>query len=75
MDAIMGVLSSIRPEVDFSESDNFIRDGLLDSFDLIALVSALDKQLGISILGTDIVPSNFINLESIQNLLKVYETD
>jgi acyl carrier protein len=75
MNEILEVLSSIRPEVNFSESDNFIRDGLLDSFDLIALVSALDKQLGISILGSDIVPSNFVNLESIHNLLKLYETN
>ena len=35
---------------------------MLDSFDMVTLVSALDKNYGISIQGTDILPENFKNL-------------
>ena len=70
MNELMEVLKNIRPEGDFSHSKDFIADGLLDSFDVVALVSALDKKYGISIQGTDIVPENFQNAETIGALLE-----
>jgi acyl carrier protein len=70
MSDLIRTLKAIRPEADFSESSNFIEEGLLDSFDLILLVSALDKNFGISIQGTDIVPENFRNVQTIEALLR-----
>lgn len=69
---ITEVLASVRPEFDFSESDDFIEDGMLDSFDLVNLIAYLDDEFNISIDGTDIVPENFKNLETITQLLKKY---
>jgi len=69
MTTLEELLSEIRPEVDFAASSDFIGDGLLDSFDLLMLVSALDQRYGISIAGTDILPDNFRNLRAIQGLL------
>lgn len=42
---------------------------MLDSFDVVTLVATLDKNFNISIQGTDIVPENFKNLETINALL------
>jgi acyl carrier protein len=70
MKSVTEILKEIRPEFDFASSSDFISDGLLDSFDMVTLVSALDKNYGISIQGTDIVPENFLNLESIEALLR-----
>ena len=64
------ILKEIRPEFDFSTSNDFLTDGMLDSFDMVTLVAALDKNYGISIQGTDIVPENFQNLQSIEALLR-----
>ena len=61
MNELIEMLKTIRPEVDFAASDDFIADGMLDSFDVITLVTALDKKYGISISGVDIVPENFKN--------------
>lgn len=66
---ILNILSEIRPEFDFNDSSNFIEDGLLDSFDLMSLVTELDIQFAISIEGIEIVPENFENLEAIIRLL------
>ena len=46
---IIKVLYEIRPEVDFSESEMFIEEGLLDSFDILALVSAIEEYYNIEI--------------------------
>lgn len=64
------ILKEIRPEFDFTTSNDFLSDGMLDSFDMVTLVATLDKTYGISIQGTDIVPENFKNLQTIQNLLR-----
>tara|TARA_B110000116_G_scaffold264348_1_gene272063 strand:- start:306 stop:512 length:207 start_codon:yes stop_codon:yes gene_type:complete len=63
---------SVRPEGEFLNSDNFILDGLLDSFDIVILVSDLDKKFNISIEGIDIIANNFTNLESITTLVSSY---
>ena len=70
MKSVLDILKEIRPEFDFTSSQDFIGDGMLDSFDMVTLVSALDKTYGISIPGTDIVPENFENLQTIQALLR-----
>ena len=70
MSDLITILKTIRPEADFSQSKNFIEDGLLDSFDVVTLVATLDKNYGISIPGTDIVPENFQDLQTIEALLR-----
>ena len=67
---VLEILSNIRPEFDFTEDVNFIEEGMLDSFDVVTLVSDLDSTFGISIDGVDIVPENFSSVDSIINLLK-----
>ena len=69
MKSVIEILKEIRPEFDFTASDDFIADGMLDSFDVVTLVATLDKNFNISIQGTDIVPENFKNLETINALL------
>lgn len=70
---IINILNDIRPEFDFSEpTDNFIEAGMLDSFDIVSLVTSIDEEFEISIDGTDILPENFSNLDSILALLTKY---
>lgn len=72
MEKILSILNNIRPEFDFCASDDFIRDGMLDSFDVVVLVADLDKAYEISIEGVAIVPRNFRNVAAIQKLLQEY---
>ena len=67
---ILEILQSVRPELDFQESSNFILDGYLDSFYLVLLVSSLEKEFNISINSKNIIPDNFISIESIAKLIK-----
>lgn len=70
METIFLMLSEIRPEFQFEESGNFIEDGMLDSFDIISLVSMLEEKYDIKIDGLDIVPENFFTVEKIMELIK-----
>lgn len=70
MDDIKIMLAELRPEFDFEESENFITDGLLDSFDVVSLTSMLEEKYGITIDGLDIVPENYASVEAIAGLVK-----
>jgi len=67
---IVKILTELRPEFDFTqEGVDFIEEGMLDSFDLVTLVSELDNTFGISIDGVDILPENFSSVDAIAALL------
>lgn len=67
---VISILSELRPEFDFTQDVNFIAEGMLDSFDVVSLVSSLDETFGISINGMDILPDNFSSVDNIIALLK-----
>jgi len=67
---LIKILTEIRPEFDFNKETDFTENGILDSFDIINLVTALDREFSISIDGMDIMPENFSNIDSIISLLK-----
>jgi acyl carrier protein len=67
---IIKILTELRPEFDFAqEGVDFIEEGMLDSFDMVNLVSELDATYGISIDGVDILPENFSTVDAIVALL------
>lgn len=67
---IIKILTELRPEFDFTqEGVNFIEEGMLDSFDIVSLVDALDTEFNVVIDGMDIIPENFSSVASITNLL------
>lgn len=70
MENLKELLNELRPEIDFSKSDNFIEDGYLDSFDLVALVGELEQRYNITIDGLDIIPENFTNMDTIVELIR-----
>ena len=69
MNEIISILNEIRPEEDFSKSSNFFEDGMLDSFDLVSLVTMLEEKFDIIIDPLDMVPENFQTPESILALV------
>ncbi len=70
MEEIYKILSELRPEFDFTDSDDFVEDGYLDSFDIISLVSAIEEKYNAKIDGLDVVPENFCTVEAIAALIR-----
>ena len=70
MEKIYEMLEEIKPEQDFRSSEDFIEDGMLDSFDIITLISMLEEEYDIIIDGLDVVPENFNNVDAIVGLVK-----
>ena len=70
---VLEILSGLRPECDFVNSENYIEEGLLDSMDIVALVDSVEEEYGITVPGTAISAKNFINLDSIVELIEKYK--
>ncbi len=66
---VLKMLEEIKPEFDFNDSEDFVMDGLLDSFDIISLISMLEEKYRITVDGLDIVPENFSSVDSIVALV------
>ena len=67
---IIKILTEIRPEFDFKlENTGFIAKGMLDSFDIISIVSDIEENFNIAIDGAKILPENFDSIEAIVNLI------
>lgn len=67
---IYAILADIRPEFDFKESENFVEDGFLDSFDVVALVSEIEEQFNVIVDGMDVMPENFETVSMICKLIE-----
>lgn len=70
MNKIVSILTGLRPEFNFTEEADFIKEGMLDSFDVVNLVVELEEEYGISIDGLDILPENFSSVEKIEALIR-----
>jgi acyl carrier protein len=70
MEKIYKILADLRSEFDFHSSNNFFADGMLDSFDVISLVTVLEENFEILIDALDIIPENFSSVEAIANVVR-----
>lgn len=66
---IIEILKGIRPDIDI-EATNFIEDGMLDSFDIVTLVSELIDAFSIELSVEDVLPENFDSVEAMIKLIQ-----
>lgn len=67
---ILDMLADLKPEFDFTDSEDFISDGYLDSFDIISLTSMLEKKFHMKIDGLDILPENYDSVDHLIGLVR-----
>ena len=66
----MEILEETRPEIDFETETKLIDDQLLDSFDIISIVSEINDTFDISINVNDLLPETFNSVDAILALIK-----
>jgi len=70
MKKLLEILSEIRPDVDFENEKNLMDDGILDSFDVVSIISELDDVFGIAVRVTELGPVNFNSAEALFEMIK-----
>jgi D-alanine--poly(phosphoribitol) ligase subunit 2 len=69
MEKIIEILNDIRPDVDFSVETNLVDGGVLDSFDIVSIISELNDAFDINIRVADLKPENFNSMKAISELV------
>ena len=69
MEKILEILKSVRSDVDYETADKLIDDGILDSFDIVAVVGELCDAFDITITVDDMEPENFNSVAAIKELV------
>lgn len=70
MEELLKILKGVRPDVDFENETALIDDGILDSFDVVSIISDIDDKFGVQIRITELEPENFNSVESIWKLIE-----
>ena len=66
---LLALLEDIRPDVEFENETKLIDDGVLDSFDIISIVQAIDDAFGVEIDVEDLEPDNFNSCDAMIELI------
>lgn len=69
-DQVLKILKGVRKDVDFEGATALIDDGILDSFDIISIVSDLNDEFDVDITADELEPENFNTVDAIVELIK-----
>lgn len=67
---IQEIIFAIAPEYDFQEDAALVDDEIIDSLDMVYLISTLNDKFNIEITVDDITPENFNTVDSIIRLVQ-----
>lgn len=69
MEKLLKILTDLHPDVDFENNDSLIDDGILDSLDIVTLVTEIYSEFDVTIPAEEIVPENFNSAEALMALI------
>ena len=75
MEKILNILQGIRSDVDFKKEKKLIDDGILDSFDIIEIVSTFNDEFDIEIDVDELMPENFNTIEAMKQLIEKLQNE
>lgn len=67
---VKGILEELRPDVDFEKEKELITEGILESFDMMALLAELSDAFDIVIEPKNLIADNFDSLNAIVEFVK-----
>ena len=67
---LMDILGEIRPDVDFENEEGLVDKRILDSLDIVTLVSEIDDRLDVTIPAEEIIPENFNSAKALSELVR-----
>lgn len=69
MEALLEILHGLHPDVDFGTADDLIGEGILDSLDIVTLITEINSAYDVNIPAEEILPENFSSAKAIYDLI------
>ncbi|MBO5077085.1 MAG: acyl carrier protein [Clostridia bacterium] len=75
MDELLQILDEIHGGVDYENCTTLIDDGILDSFDIISIITEVSSAFDVQIPANEIVPDNFNSAAALWKLIERLEDE
>lgn len=69
MEDLLEILRPLHPHVDFENCETLIDSHILDSFDIISIISEVEERFGVIIGAENINPGNFNSTRALYALI------
>jgi len=73
MEEFLKLLKKIKPNVDFTKEQALVDDGLLESLDIISIISEVAEVYGVLIPSDEIIPDNFNSAEAMYEMIEDFK--
>lgn len=75
MEELLNILRDMHPDVDFETEEHLIDNMILDSLDIVSLISEISEEFDVAITAKDIVPENFNSAKALYALIQRLEDE
>lgn len=70
MEQLLEILKGLHPEVDFETCNTLIDSNIIDSFDIVTLISEINEEFDVVIPADAIIPDNFNSAKTLYKLIE-----
>lgn len=74
MQELIEILQELHPDVDFETYEGLVDDGILDSLDIVTLITDINDAFDVSIPAEEILPENFNSAKALWELIERLDT-
>ena len=75
MEELLEILEELHPDVDFTTEEALVDDKILDSLDIVSLISEIADRFDVVIPADKIIPENFNSAKALWALIERLEED
>lgn len=70
LEAVIEMLEDVREGVDYENATDLVDARRIDSFDILAIVSAIDDEFDVEVPAKEIIPDNFNSAASLTAMIQ-----
>ncbi len=75
MKELLEILNDLHPDVDYETEEHLVDNMILDSMDIVSLISEISETFDVTITAKDIVPDNFNSAKALFALIQRLEDE
>ena len=70
MEKLLEILNELHPEIDFMTHEELVDDGILDSLDIVTIVTEIYDKFDVAIPAEEVIPENFNSAKALMQLIE-----
>lgn len=74
MEKLIEIMQNLHPDIDFETYEGLVDDGVLDSLDIVTLITDINDAFDVSIPAEEILPENFNSAQALWDLIERLDT-